>query len=133
MQITTDDIWFNRLNLITEHHKRIKHQIFHEDHLKNFFCKQLAWAKWLFFFYYINIEIFLITKTTYQNTLQAKRLLQMEIDYVKKGMAHGDLSIDAYSTVWEECYSQVLYLPSQLQIFFFLMYRPTTYMWIKMI
>lgn len=37
----------------------------------------------------------------------------MEIDYVKKGMSHGDLSIDAYSTVWEECYSQVLYLPSQ--------------------
>ena len=37
----------------------------------------------------------------------------MEMDYVKKGMAHGDLSIDSYSTVWEECYSQVLYLPSQ--------------------
>lgn len=45
--------------------------------------------------------------------LKAKRLLQMEMDYVKKGMGHGDLSIDAYSTVWEECYSQVLYLPSQ--------------------
>lgn len=44
---------------------------------------------------------------------EAKRLLQMEMDYVKKGMGHGDLSIDAYSTVWEECYSQVLYLPSQ--------------------
>lgn len=59
---------------------------------------------------YLKQIIFVIT---YQNTLQAKRLLQMEIDFVKKGMAHGDLSIDAYSTVWEECYSQVLYLPSQ--------------------
>ncbi len=27
-------------------------------------------------------------------------------------MAHGDLTIDAYTQVWEECYSQVLFLPS---------------------
>lgn len=32
---------------------------------------------------------------------------------VKEGMGHGDLSLDAYSQVWDECQSQVLYLPSQ--------------------
>lgn len=32
---------------------------------------------------------------------------------VKHGMNHGDLSIEAYNQVWEECYSQVLYLPGQ--------------------
>ena len=28
-------------------------------------------------------------------------------------MGHGDLSIEAYTKVWEECYSQVLYIPNQ--------------------
>ncbi|XP_043498575.1 cell division cycle 5-like protein [Polistes fuscatus] len=28
-------------------------------------------------------------------------------------MAHGDLSLDAYTTVWEECLSQILYLETQ--------------------
>ena len=32
---------------------------------------------------------------------------------VKKTMGHDDLSLEAYSTVWDECYSQVLYLPSK--------------------
>lgn len=32
---------------------------------------------------------------------------------MKVGMNHGDLSLESYSQVWEECYSQVLYLPSQ--------------------
>merc|ERR1711973_321439 len=32
---------------------------------------------------------------------------------VKEGMGHGDLSLEAYTQVWEECLSQVLYLPSQ--------------------
>lgn len=32
---------------------------------------------------------------------------------VKHGMGHGDLSMEAYNQVWEECYSQVLYLPGQ--------------------
>lgn len=35
------------------------------------------------------------------------------MDVVKHGMGHGDLSMEAFNTVWEECYSQVLYLPSQ--------------------
>jgi len=43
----------------------------------------------------------------------ARRLLEKEMDVVKGGMQHGDLSLDAYTQVWEECLSQVLYLPSQ--------------------
>lgn len=27
---------------------------------------------------------------------------------VKGGMGHGDLSMEAYSQVWEECYGQVI-------------------------
>lgn len=29
------------------------------------------------------------------------------MEVVKAGMGHGDLSMDAYSQVWEECYGQV--------------------------
>ncbi|KAG8580011.1 hypothetical protein GDO81_007081 [Engystomops pustulosus] len=43
----------------------------------------------------------------------AEELLQQEMERVKQGMGHGDLSLDAYNQVWEECYSQVLYLPGQ--------------------
>ncbi|XP_021355301.1 cell division cycle 5-like protein [Mizuhopecten yessoensis] len=43
----------------------------------------------------------------------AKQQLKREMEVVKGGMNHGDLSIESYSQVWEECYSQVLYLPSQ--------------------
>merc|ERR1711864_30571 len=32
---------------------------------------------------------------------------------VKGGMQHGDLSLEAYTQVWEECLAQVLYLPTQ--------------------
>nr|XP_018905545.1 PREDICTED: cell division cycle 5-like protein [Bemisia tabaci] len=44
---------------------------------------------------------------------EAKKLLTEEMNVVKQGMGHGDLSIDAFSQVWEECLSQVLYLPNQ--------------------
>ncbi|OCT81354.1 hypothetical protein XELAEV_18028173mg [Xenopus laevis] len=44
---------------------------------------------------------------------QAEEVLQQEMEVVKQGMGHGDLSIDSYNQVWEECYSQVLYLPGQ--------------------
>ncbi|CAL8257977.1 unnamed protein product [Arctogadus glacialis] len=44
---------------------------------------------------------------------QASGLLVAEMDVVKSGMSHGDLSMEAYSQVWEECYGQVLYLPGQ--------------------
>ncbi|XP_043668649.1 cell division cycle 5-like protein [Vespula pensylvanica] len=43
----------------------------------------------------------------------AKQLLVDEMNVVKEGMAHGDLSLDAYTTVWEECLSQILYLETQ--------------------
>lgn len=39
--------------------------------------------------------------------------LVKEMDYVKEKMNHGELSLESYTQVWEECYSQVLYLPSQ--------------------
>lgn len=44
---------------------------------------------------------------------EAKALLQKEMGVVKQGMNHGDLSLESYSQVWDECYSQVLFLPSQ--------------------
>ncbi|XP_044070102.1 cell division cycle 5-like protein [Siniperca chuatsi] len=44
---------------------------------------------------------------------QAKAALVAEMEVVKAGMGHGDLSMEAYSQVWEECYGQVLYLPAQ--------------------
>ncbi|KAI4499230.1 hypothetical protein M0802_005813 [Mischocyttarus mexicanus] len=44
---------------------------------------------------------------------EAKKLLADEMNVVKDGMAHGDLSLDAYTTVWEECLSQILYLETQ--------------------
>uniref|UniRef100_A0A3Q4MIY1 Cell division cycle 5-like protein n=1 Tax=Neolamprologus brichardi TaxID=32507 RepID=A0A3Q4MIY1_NEOBR len=44
---------------------------------------------------------------------QAKLVLAGEMEVVKGGMGHGDLSMEAYSQVWEECYGQVLYLPTQ--------------------
>jgi len=44
---------------------------------------------------------------------QAKMTLIEEMSYVKQKMGHGDLSLDAYTQVWKECYAQVLYLPSQ--------------------
>jgi len=43
----------------------------------------------------------------------ARSLLAAEMEVVKEGMGHGDLSLEAYTQVWEECLSQVLYLPSQ--------------------
>lgn len=44
---------------------------------------------------------------------QAGELLAQEMEVVKHGMGHGDLSMEAYNQVWEECYSQVLYLHGQ--------------------
>ncbi|KAI8129343.1 hypothetical protein FF38_06750 [Lucilia cuprina] len=43
----------------------------------------------------------------------AKQMLAEEMEVVKDGMGHGDLALDVYSQVWEECLGQVLYLPSQ--------------------
>lgn len=44
---------------------------------------------------------------------KTKQMLSEEMEVVKEGMGHGDLPIDVYSQVWEECLGQVLYLPSQ--------------------
>lgn len=41
----------------------------------------------------------------------AKQELKKEMEVVKAGMGHGDLSMDAYTQVWEECLAQVLYDP----------------------
>lgn len=38
---------------------------------------------------------------------QAKAILTAEMEVVKAGMGHGDLSMEAYTQVWEECYGQV--------------------------
>ncbi|KAM3967198.1 LOW QUALITY PROTEIN: cell division cycle protein 21 [Aphomia sociella] len=43
----------------------------------------------------------------------AKQELKKEMEVVKTGMGHGELSIDAYTQVWEECLAQVLFLPGQ--------------------
>ena len=43
----------------------------------------------------------------------AKDLLTQEMHYVKQKMNHGELSLEAYTKVWQECYAQVLYIPSQ--------------------
>ncbi|XP_078700146.1 cell division cycle 5-like protein [Branchiostoma floridae x Branchiostoma belcheri] len=43
----------------------------------------------------------------------AKELLSHEMEVVKAGMGHGDLSVEVFNQVWEECYSQVLFLVSQ--------------------
>ncbi|XP_045447036.1 cell division cycle 5-like protein [Melitaea cinxia] len=43
----------------------------------------------------------------------ARELLRREVDAVRAGMAHGDLGLDAYAQVWEECLAQVLFLPGQ--------------------
>lgn len=37
----------------------------------------------------------------------SKKLLQKEIEVVKNGMGHGELSLEAYTQVWEECLAQV--------------------------
>ena len=44
---------------------------------------------------------------------KADELLKEEASLVKKKMAHGDIGLDSYTTVWEECLSQVLFLKQQ--------------------
>lgn len=34
-------------------------------------------------------------------------MLQQEMEVVKQGMGHGDLSLESYTQVWEECLAQV--------------------------
>ncbi|XP_033635958.1 cell division cycle 5-like protein [Asterias rubens] len=44
---------------------------------------------------------------------EAHKLLEKEMEVVHGGMGHGDLSMEAYTQVWEECQRQVLFLPMQ--------------------
>ena len=44
---------------------------------------------------------------------RARDLLKKECETVKKGMNHGDLTIDAYTQVWEECYREVMFNVAQ--------------------
>ncbi|XP_067008345.1 cell division cycle 5-like protein [Anabrus simplex] len=44
---------------------------------------------------------------------QAHELLKQEMEVVKQGMGHGELSLESYTQVWEECLAQVLFLPNQ--------------------
>lgn len=44
---------------------------------------------------------------------KAKEFLAKEMDIVKQGMGHGDLSLESFTQVWEECLSQVLFLANQ--------------------
>ncbi len=46
-------------------------------------------------------------------SLQAQTLLQQDMHVVKEGMGHKDLSLDEYTSIWEECYREVLYVPGQ--------------------
>ncbi len=39
-------------------------------------------------------------------------MVDNEIPIIKKVMNHGDLGLDAYTQVWEECYAQVMFLPN---------------------
>ncbi|TRY65047.1 hypothetical protein DNTS_018549, partial [Danionella cerebrum] len=52
-------------------------------------------------------------KVSEEELKKAGELLQQEMEVVKQGMGHGDLSMEAFNQVWEECYSQVLFLSGQ--------------------
>lgn len=50
---------------------------------------------------------------SHEELARASELLAAEMEVVRGGMGHGDLSMEAYCQVWEECYGQVLYLSAQ--------------------
>jgi len=54
-----------------------------------------------------------LEKFTDEELSDAKKLLKEEIETVKKIMGHGDINLDVYTKVWEECYGQLLFIPSQ--------------------
>ena len=39
--------------------------------------------------------------------VQARRLLDEEVEVVHKGMGHGELTPEVFTQVWEECYKEV--------------------------
>ncbi|OTF76916.1 cell division cycle 5-like protein [Euroglyphus maynei] len=44
---------------------------------------------------------------------KAKQMLNEEMSSLKDGMEHDDLSVNDSAKIWDECYSQLLYLPAQ--------------------
>ena len=48
-----------------------------------------------------------LERFTDDEMVNAKQVLANEMEYVRSRMAHGELPIQAYSKVWEECYAQV--------------------------
>ncbi|XP_034106393.1 cell division cycle 5-like protein [Drosophila albomicans] len=50
---------------------------------------------------------------TPEELADAKKMLADEMEVVKERMSHGELPLDVYAQVWQECLGQVLYLPSQ--------------------
>lgn len=44
---------------------------------------------------------------TEKEIANARELLAKEMEFVRSKMAHGDLPIESYTKVWEECYAQV--------------------------
>jgi pre-mRNA-splicing factor CDC5/CEF1 len=50
---------------------------------------------------------------TEEEMTEADKLLLEEMQVVKAGMGHKELSGSEYSSIWEECYREVLYVPSQ--------------------
>jgi len=53
------------------------------------------------------------TECDQEDLTKARDMLQTEMVVVKEGMNHGHLTEEAYAQVWEECYSQVLFMPGQ--------------------
>ena len=43
----------------------------------------------------------------------AARIIREEEHVVREAMEHGEITQDGYTSVWEECFKQVLYLPTQ--------------------
>jgi pre-mRNA-splicing factor CDC5/CEF1 len=39
-------------------------------------------------------------------------MLEEEIPLIRKAMGHSELTSEVYAQVWEECYNQVLYVPT---------------------
>ena len=40
-------------------------------------------------------------------------MLCSEAEAVRESMGHGDVTQEGYTAVWEECYREVLFIPSQ--------------------
>ncbi|EDV25235.1 uncharacterized protein TRIADDRAFT_37778 [Trichoplax adhaerens] len=46
----------------------------------------------------------------------ARQIIADEVENIKSSAGYSNLSFDAYCTVWDECYKEVLYIPSQARV-----------------